>query len=222
MFAKRTSRHSEGSIGKPHPKMQFTPSEDAQLVKLVKTYGESNWETIANIMGNRNIRQCKERYMKYLSPDINRCPFTEEEDNILIEKYNAFGPRWVKISKFFNNRTDAALKNRWNVLVRHHNNSSAGSSSSSSSTQTSASSPISEPDSDYEYTGRSQPSRSSKRRRSQTKKVQNTKTVPEKQIDTENTKEADIFSIFNNFEEEELLNFNFDLDLFSEESFKSF
>lgn len=144
MFSKRISRHSEGSIGKPHPKSQFTSQEDAQLLQLVSIYGE-NWEVISSIMGNRNVRQCKERYGKYLSPDINRKPFSKQEDELLIEKYNELGPRWVKISNYFNKRTDASLKNRWNVLVRHYSTNSTTSSGYASN----AASPSSEPDEEY-------------------------------------------------------------------------
>lgn len=112
------SKRSLGSIGKPHPKTQFTSKEDQQLMSLVQIYGDNNWEVIAQLMEGRNVRQCRERYTKYLSPDINRDPWSREEDNLLIEKHNQFGPKWVKISKFFNKRTDAAIKNRWNILLR--------------------------------------------------------------------------------------------------------
>ncbi|EAY15029.1 Myb-like DNA-binding domain containing protein [Trichomonas vaginalis G3] len=71
-------------------------------------------------MGNRNPRQCRDRYTKYLSPDLNKNPWTPEEDALLISKYHEIGAKWVKMSKFFNNRTDYSLKNRWNVLVRHN------------------------------------------------------------------------------------------------------
>lgn len=112
------SKRSLGSIGKPHPKAQFSSKEDTQLIALVKYYGENNWELVSQLMENRNVRQCRERYTKYLSPDINRDPWTREEDSLLIEKHRQFGPKWVKISKFFNKRTDAAIKNRWNILLR--------------------------------------------------------------------------------------------------------
>ncbi|EAX97202.1 Myb-like DNA-binding domain containing protein [Trichomonas vaginalis G3] len=70
------------------------------------------------MMKNRNARQCKERYTKYLSPDINRNPWTPEEDELLKEKLCQLGPKWVKISKLFDRRTDAALKNRWCILKK--------------------------------------------------------------------------------------------------------
>lgn len=155
--------------------------------------------------------------MKYLSPKINKSPFTEEEDDLLIEKYNSFGPRWVKISKFFRNRTDSALKNRWNVLARRHGNSS----DVSSSTQTSISSPVSEPDSDYDYSNRSQRNRNSKKRKLSQKTPKNKNSASVVEVKPDNSSEDTILSIFDNFEAT-LDNFNFGLDIFNKESFDSF
>ena len=112
------SRKSLSAIGKPHPKNKFTEQEDFQLKQIVQTYGDKDWELVARIMGTRNARQCRERYTNYLSPEIRNDPWSDDEDRTLIEKFNEFGAKWVKISKFFPNRTDSQLKNRWQVLKR--------------------------------------------------------------------------------------------------------
>lgn len=43
-------------------------------------------------MPGRNARQCKDRWEKYLNPDINFQPFTQEEDrmrkNVTLESLN--------------------------------------------------------------------------------------------------------------------------------------
>lgn len=110
------------SVGKPHPKSQFSVREDTMLKTLVDHYGENAWELISQLMVSRNVRQCRERYTKYLSPEINKSPWTKAEDNLLWAKYKELGPKWMKISKFFNSRTDAAIKNRWHILVRQRSN----------------------------------------------------------------------------------------------------
>lgn len=104
---------------KPHAK--FTSEEDQILKNLVEQYGEDNWATIASMMYNRNPRQCRERYQYYLSPKLNRGEWAEEEDNLLRAKVEEFGNKWVKISKFFPSRTDAMVKNRYQVLLRRQN-----------------------------------------------------------------------------------------------------
>ena len=107
-----------GFIGrKPHPKSKFTPEEDAQLKELVDLYGD-DWNLIANKMVSRNPRQCRDRYMNYLSPTVNSSPWTPEDDIKLQQLHLEYGPKWVKISRHFQNRTDTNIKNRWMVLQR--------------------------------------------------------------------------------------------------------
>ncbi|OHT09294.1 Myb-like DNA-binding domain containing protein [Tritrichomonas foetus] len=103
---------------KPHPKSKFTLIEDQRLRNLVHEYGESNWRIISENMGNRSVRQCKERWTNYLSPNISNDPWSKEEDDLLEQKYIELGPKWVKISQFFPKRTDSNVKNRWLVLSR--------------------------------------------------------------------------------------------------------
>ena len=107
-------------IKKLHPKVKFTVSEDHQLVKLVEELGTQDWNVIASKMENRNARQCRERWENYLSPSVNRAPFTPEEDLLLMQKYQELGAKWVSISKSFNNRTDISVKSRWMVLKRRN------------------------------------------------------------------------------------------------------
>ena len=82
--------------GRSHPRSGFTPQEDCLLIDLVAQFGNDSWTTIASYMEKRNARQCKDRYNSYLSPTINKGPFTEEEDDLLRKKYNEIGPKWVK------------------------------------------------------------------------------------------------------------------------------
>lgn len=102
-----------------HPKLLFTPDEDQKLRDLVATYGTGNWSLIAKEMKTkRNCRQCRERWYKYLSPEINHQPWTKEEDELLEIKYAEYGPKWKAISMFFNNRTDINVKSRWLKKMR--------------------------------------------------------------------------------------------------------
>ncbi|EAX95430.1 Myb-like DNA-binding domain containing protein [Trichomonas vaginalis G3] len=97
-------------------------SEDAALQSLVKKYGDADWSAIANALRTKNSRQCHDRWFYYLSPKLNRNPFTEEEDNKLIQLEKKYGQHWVKIAKHFSGRTDTQIKNRWNVIKRRLEN----------------------------------------------------------------------------------------------------
>lgn len=97
------------------PRMKFSNIEDMELKRLVQQSGEDvNWKIIADAMGNgRTSRQCRERYRNYLSPKLKNGPWTLEEESILEEKYQIFGPKWSKMTKFFKGRSDVNLKNHW-------------------------------------------------------------------------------------------------------------
>jgi hypothetical protein len=49
---------------------------------------------------------------------LNTAEWTEEEDALLGEKVVQFGANWNKIGKFFVNRPDIGLRNRWQMLAR--------------------------------------------------------------------------------------------------------
>lgn len=95
--------------------MKFSEAEDNQLKRLVRQSGcDVNWKLIAEAMGNgRSSRQCRERYRNYLSPKLKNGPWTPEEEILLEEKYQIFGPKWSKMAKFFKGRSDVNLKNHW-------------------------------------------------------------------------------------------------------------
>ena len=97
---------------------KFTKQEDILLVNVVNELGTRDWEAIANRIPNRNARQCRERYTNYLAPNLSHDPWTPEEDSLLEQKLKELGAKWVNISKYFKNRTDTMLKNRWLVLSR--------------------------------------------------------------------------------------------------------
>lgn len=96
---------------------KFTPAEDELLKSLVQMYGESKWALIAEKMQTRSPRQCRERYKNYLSPKIQNAPWTPEEENLLIQKYQQLGPKWSIISVFFAPRSDVNVKNHWAVMM---------------------------------------------------------------------------------------------------------
>ena len=102
-------------------KAKFTPEEDQELIQLIEKYGTNNWSLVSSMMKGRNERQVKDRWFYYLSPDLNKSEWTQEEDNLLIAKVQELGSSWVKISKAFQGRTDVQIKNRWNILKRKMN-----------------------------------------------------------------------------------------------------
>ena len=60
----------------------------------------------------------KNRWHNHLNPEINKEPWTEEEDEIIISKQKDLGNKWSHICKFLQGRTDNMVKNRWNSTLR--------------------------------------------------------------------------------------------------------
>ncbi|CAN6831253.1 unnamed protein product [Brassica oleracea] len=93
-------------------------SEDTNLKKLVELYGTKNWKRIANMLGTRIGKQCRERWHNHLRHGIKKSAWTEEEDHILVEAHKVFGNKWAKIALRICGRTENAIKNRWNGTKR--------------------------------------------------------------------------------------------------------
>lgn len=99
-------------------RIPFSKSEDALLMKLVKQFGESNWEIVSFFMNGRTVRQCRERWQNSLSPTILKTNWTIEEDQLLLQKYYLYGPHWKLIEPFFYGRTSYSLRNRFHSIKK--------------------------------------------------------------------------------------------------------
>lgn len=91
---------------------RFTPNED-MLLKTIVMRGMMSWDEIAKYLPGRTGRQCRDRYNNYLSKTVVHKNWTKEEDQIIIEKYRQYGPRWTVISNFLDSRSGNNVKNRW-------------------------------------------------------------------------------------------------------------
>jgi len=118
-FAAYPDLQRNAGCGKPpRTHAKFSQADDEHLRALIRAIGHDDWNIIGQQMNGKNVRQCKERWYNYLSPELNRSSWTAEEASLIIEKYRTLGPKWVQIVAFFPNRTDTMIKNRFNRLRR--------------------------------------------------------------------------------------------------------
>ncbi|KAL7713953.1 Trichome differentiation protein GL1 [Entamoeba marina] len=90
--------------------------EDHQLIEAVALFGTKHWVQIAQYIGTRNRKQCRERYINHINPSIDKKPWSEHEDFLVLQQYKLYGNKWGEINKSLKGRTARSIKNRYKLL----------------------------------------------------------------------------------------------------------
>lgn len=105
------------------PHVRF-PQEDEALLSLLSQEECPKWATIAERLNeihginDKSGKQCRERWLNHLNPEINKMSWTEEEEQILFFYQELLGNKWSYISKYIPGRPESAIKNHFYSSVR--------------------------------------------------------------------------------------------------------
>ncbi|KAA0176441.1 hypothetical protein FNF27_02137 [Cafeteria roenbergensis] len=99
----------------------WSKQDDEDLRRLVLDYGgpeAAKWSMIAKDLGERDGKQCRDRWYNHVDPTINHSHWTDEEDDVLFCGQVVIGNRWSEIARIVNRRTENMVKNRYNSRAR--------------------------------------------------------------------------------------------------------
>lgn len=92
---------------------KWTYEEDQKLIELHKQYGKQ-WGVIAQHIKTRTASQVAARWEKCLDPALTKGPFTQEEDQLIIDYVKQNGPQnWPGLCELLKNRSPKQCRERW-------------------------------------------------------------------------------------------------------------
>jgi len=126
------------------PKLQFmkrvgpvkgawSPEEDDILRRAVACSTPVLWDVVAKAVKGRTPKQCRERWMYRLHPELKKTPFEQWEDDLIYHEKKAIGNKWTQIALKLPGRTSCSVKNRWYTVLRNRYGAESDEGSSSSS-----------------------------------------------------------------------------------------
>ncbi|KAL9658614.1 hypothetical protein ABK040_006151 [Willaertia magna] len=96
-------------------------AEDDALLKEIAVNRKITWKKISELYFQNRFtdQQLHQRYKRVINEEINRSPWTEQEDKAILNHVKVFGCTWSSLrKKIGTKRTDIQLRQRWVHLTK--------------------------------------------------------------------------------------------------------
>ena len=120
--------HPPSSTSSPYhlSKLKWGREEDEVLKGLVEEMGTKQWAQVAETLNRtvhsqakvRHGKQCRERWLNHLNPELKKGNWSCAEDLIVLLQQQEIGNRWSDIAKLLPGRNENSVKNRWKSMIR--------------------------------------------------------------------------------------------------------
>lgn len=92
--------------------------EDEILLRWVSENGATKWTECSKLIKGRCGKQCRERWVNILNPQVKKGNWSEEEQNIIFENLYIHHTSWSSMSKVLEGRTENSIKNYFYSSLR--------------------------------------------------------------------------------------------------------
>ncbi|CAK4086713.1 unnamed protein product [Aphanomyces euteiches] len=104
--------------------------EEDKILEVLVKQSVNNWGQIAEQIPGRTPKQCRERWRNHLDPSINKGPYSEEEDQLILSNQARLGNKWSQIAQMLPGRTEDSVKIRWKSLKQNPTRAAAANAQS--------------------------------------------------------------------------------------------
>ena len=121
MMSRRTAKQcmqKYSNLVKVKKKGNWEYLEDRLVIGWIKVHGPRKWTECARRVKGRCGKQCRERWINFLDPNIKKGKWDEKENQMFFGLVKQFGSSWASIARNVPFRSENSVKNFFYSSIR--------------------------------------------------------------------------------------------------------